>query len=74
MSAPAATADEDLAGSPGEDFAGEPRPSPREVDHPDLAKRGGEAAIVVDLLGELDGAAIRLLGAVEVRLGRGAAV
>ena len=74
MSAPAATARQDLAGSPGEDFAGEPRPSPREVDHPDLAKRGGEGPIVVDLLGELDGSAKGLFGAVEVRLGCGAAI
>ena len=41
---------------------------PGEVDHPDLAQRGGEAAIVAELLGELDRAAIGLLGAVEVDL------
>ena len=45
------------------------RPS-REVDHPDLAQRGGEAAIVAELLGELDRAAEGLLGAVEVDLDR----
>ena len=59
----------DLAGSAGQDLAGEPRAPAREVDHPDLAKRSGQAAIVAATsLGELDGPAIRLLGAVQVDL------
>jgi hypothetical protein len=44
-------------------------PSP-EIDHPDLAKGRGEAAIVADLLRELDGATVGLFGGVEVDLHR----
>ena len=64
---------QELAGAAGQDLVREPRASPREVDHPDLAKGGSQAAIVGSLLGELDGAAVGLFGAVEVDLDRGAA-
>ena len=73
MSAPDATRRQELVRAAGQDLAGEPRAPPREVDHPDLAKGGGEAAIVAELLRELDRPAIGLLGAVEVDLDRGAA-
>ena len=68
MSAPAAS-------SASSSFARPDRTSPanhaapsREVDHPDLAERRGEAAIVAELLRELDGPAVGLLGTVEVDL------
>ena len=54
----------------GQDLAGEPRAPSREVDHPDLAKGRGKAAIVVELLRELDGATVGLFGTVEVDLHR----
>ena len=54
-------------------LADEPGAPASEGDHADLTEGGGEAALVVELFRELDGAAIRLLGAVKVDLGRRAA-
>ena len=73
MSRPAGDRREQVAGPAGQHLAREPLAAAREVDHPDLAQRGGQTAIVADLLGELDRAAVRLLGAVEVDLGGRAA-
>ncbi len=64
---------EHLVGTAGHHLAAEPRPPAGEVDHPDLAQRRRQLALVTELLGELDGAAVGLLGRIEVDLDRGAA-
>ena len=72
-SAPAATAASQRARATAHHLADEPGAPTSEVDHADLTEGGGEAALVVELLRELDGTAVRLLGAVEVDLDRRAA-
>ena len=64
---------EQLVRPAGPNLAGEPPAPLREVDRPDLAQRGGQAVVVMELLREHDRPAIRLVGSVEVDLAGGAA-
>ena len=70
MSPPEATAARNSLTRPAMTSPAIPRPPTGVVDHPDLAKGGRQLAIVVTLLGQDDGAPIRLFGAVEVDLHR----